>query len=162
MMCLIGKKWRKYFLKSFKSMKKVVRSGVRSGSGSIGQRYGSGDPDPKCHGSPTLILTEGRCDSQLPATIGHAVFAQDLNNKFVSSFNLYPSAPPPRLMWTYCDDACRSAGPGWLRVATTTWTPKSSTSCRTVTKAAAANSRGNQKVYRILRNSVVDLVPDPY
>jgi|LakMenE01Jun11ns_1017448.scaffolds.fasta_scaffold8876058_1 hypothetical protein len=51
MMCLCPglwasyvKKCEKYFLASLKSMKKEVGSGV--GSGSISQRYGSGDPDP--------------------------------------------------------------------------------------------------------------------
>ncbi len=41
-----------FSIASLKSMKK----GVGSGSGSISQRYGSGDPDPhkKNHGSPTL------------------------------------------------------------------------------------------------------------
>jgi len=36
---------KKYFLKSLKSLKKGVGSGVGSESGSITQRYGSGDPD---------------------------------------------------------------------------------------------------------------------
>jgi hypothetical protein len=44
------------FFASLKSMKKGVRSGVGSGSGSISQRYGSGSA-PKCHGSPTLIFS---------------------------------------------------------------------------------------------------------
>jgi|688.fasta_scaffold553334_1 hypothetical protein len=37
---------KKYFLKSLKSLKKGVGSGVGSESGSITQRYRSGDPDP--------------------------------------------------------------------------------------------------------------------
>jgi hypothetical protein len=37
---------KKYFFASLKSMKKEVGSGVRSGSGSISKKYGSGDPDP--------------------------------------------------------------------------------------------------------------------
>jgi hypothetical protein len=37
---------KKNFFASLKSLKKGVESGVRSGSGSIIQRYGSGDPDP--------------------------------------------------------------------------------------------------------------------
>jgi hypothetical protein len=54
MMCLWAKykkKYEEFFLASLKSIKKGVGSGV--GSGSISQRYGSGDPglDPqeKCH-----------------------------------------------------------------------------------------------------------------
>ncbi len=44
----VGKKiWKKnIFLASLKSMKKGVGSEVGSGSGSISQRYGSGDSDP--------------------------------------------------------------------------------------------------------------------
>jgi hypothetical protein len=37
---------KKNFFASLKSMKKGVGSGVRSGSGSISQKYGSWDPDP--------------------------------------------------------------------------------------------------------------------
>jgi hypothetical protein len=52
-MCLrvsYNKKYEKInFLASLKSLKKGVGSAVGSGSGSgsIGQRYGSADPDPK-------------------------------------------------------------------------------------------------------------------
>jgi hypothetical protein len=35
----------KFFFASLKSLKKEVGSGVGSESGSISQRYGSGDPD---------------------------------------------------------------------------------------------------------------------
>jgi hypothetical protein len=35
-----------FFLESLKSIKKGVGSGVVSGTGSISQRYGSGNPDP--------------------------------------------------------------------------------------------------------------------
>jgi hypothetical protein len=44
---------KKYFFASLKSVKKVVGSGVRSGSGSISQRHGSGDPDPDTHQNVT-------------------------------------------------------------------------------------------------------------
>jgi hypothetical protein len=41
-------------MKSLKSLKKVVGSGVGSGSGSaISQRYGSGDPDSDPHQNVT-------------------------------------------------------------------------------------------------------------
>ena len=40
-----------FFLASLKSLRKVVGSGV--GSGSVSQRYGSA---PKCHKSPTLVV----------------------------------------------------------------------------------------------------------
>jgi hypothetical protein len=47
MMCLWAsykKKYEEFFFVSLKSMKKGVGSGV--GSGSVSQRYGSGDPNP--------------------------------------------------------------------------------------------------------------------
>jgi hypothetical protein len=51
MMCLWASYKKQYEEKKFvfvslKSLKKGVRTGVGSGSGSISQRYGSGDPDP--------------------------------------------------------------------------------------------------------------------
>jgi hypothetical protein len=52
---------------------KSIQKGVGSGSGSIGQRYGSGDPDrilTKCHGSPTL--TQTICRANGPCTVGSA------------------------------------------------------------------------------------------
>ncbi len=51
------KKYEKiiFFFTSFKSLKKGVGSGV--GSGSISQRYGSGDPDP-----PGIRILEGSTD----------------------------------------------------------------------------------------------------
>ena len=45
--------WYFLFIKSLKSLKELVGSGVGSGSWSISQRYGSGS-EPRCHGSPTL------------------------------------------------------------------------------------------------------------
>jgi precorrin-6B methylase 2 len=50
MICLWAshKKIRKnIFFASLKSMKKGIVSGVGCGSGSISERYGSGDPDPR-------------------------------------------------------------------------------------------------------------------
>ncbi len=48
MMCLWASYKKQYEEKKFVfvSLKKGVRTGVGSGSGSISQRYGSGDPDP--------------------------------------------------------------------------------------------------------------------
>jgi hypothetical protein len=44
--------FKKFFLASLKSLKK----GVGIGSYSVGHRYGSGSA-PKCHGSPTLLIS---------------------------------------------------------------------------------------------------------
>ncbi len=33
---------------------------MKKGVGSISQRYGSGDPDPKCHGYPNTAEKDGR------------------------------------------------------------------------------------------------------
>jgi hypothetical protein len=58
-----------FISKSLKSLKKVVGSGV--GSGSISQRYGSGDPDPDPHQNvtdPQHWLTNTSCLCSLRKT----------------------------------------------------------------------------------------------
>jgi hypothetical protein len=58
----------------FKSLKKGVGSGVRSGSRSISQRCGSGSA-PKCHGSLTLVVS--------------------VNNKILAIYLQQPQQLPP-------------------------------------------------------------------